>query len=569
MIRRALILALAVAGVAEATPPRTYIQRTNNVNALHPDRFEWSQTDEVQFDVWPRAYGVPLELDGWFPMIFIADPITETMYIAKTGSIVEAGRVRFGLDRAESNLSSSNSYLLTARLYNVLNTTQHVTIARGGLKVLWSPDAQAYAPVGGIAPTTLVFNVTVNMGESGPVSWSNLLHIPAGFADGIDNVASTITWAAITEIPTGFADGIDDTGASTNYVHEVLGSAVANIGRTTIGSTGGTVQVTGDAVSGYNLESAAGPTTAGGITSINGATGAAHSIVGVYPVVVTNVGATTYVSWGIDGSVIIIPPALNTAQVIQAAGSVTQTFVVGVGVTQLYATITGAAGGGASGSYGGAGGGTWAYGPVTGGETLDLIAGLGGVISASGTNNAPGGWPYGGDGVHTNFGVGSGGGLVGLKRGTNWLVIAGSGGGAAQGGPNGGSGGGATGASGTGSSGTPGQGASQSTPGITNGAFLVGGAGVISASGSARAAGGGGAGFYGGGGALANSGGLLSGGGGAGYINTAAGWVGITTRGAATTPPFQDDPLYVSGKGVSAINTSGGDGLIILRWEAP
>ncbi len=48
------------------------------------------------------------------------------------------------------------------------------------------------------------------------LSWNSLVDIPAGFADGIDDVGPTsLPWSSITGIPAGFADGIDNDTLST------------------------------------------------------------------------------------------------------------------------------------------------------------------------------------------------------------------------------------------------------------------------------------------------------------------------------------------------------------------
>jgi hypothetical protein len=62
------------------------------------------------------------------------------------------------------------------------------------------------------------------------VSWSEVSDIPAGFADGIDNVGITtetdptvpanlkdgVSWSEVSGIPAGFADGVDDVGGADN-----------------------------------------------------------------------------------------------------------------------------------------------------------------------------------------------------------------------------------------------------------------------------------------------------------------------------------------------------------------
>lgn len=43
-------------------------------------------------------------------------------------------------------------------------------------------------------------------------AWDGLTDIPAGFADGVDDVGATPSWGVLTGIPAGFADGVDDIG---------------------------------------------------------------------------------------------------------------------------------------------------------------------------------------------------------------------------------------------------------------------------------------------------------------------------------------------------------------------
>jgi hypothetical protein len=42
-------------------------------------------------------------------------------------------------------------------------------------------------------------------------SWSGLIGVPAGFADGVDD--DTTSWSGLTGVPAGFADGVDDDAA--------------------------------------------------------------------------------------------------------------------------------------------------------------------------------------------------------------------------------------------------------------------------------------------------------------------------------------------------------------------
>ncbi|MBW2461719.1 MAG: hypothetical protein JRH11_08730 [Deltaproteobacteria bacterium] len=46
----------------------------------------------------------------------------------------------------------------------------------------------------------------------GPPAWSSITSVPAGFADGVDDVGGPPAWSSITGVPAGFADGVDDVG---------------------------------------------------------------------------------------------------------------------------------------------------------------------------------------------------------------------------------------------------------------------------------------------------------------------------------------------------------------------
>jgi hypothetical protein len=49
------------------------------------------------------------------------------------------------------------------------------------------------------------------------LDWSNITSIPAGFADGVDDEATSLPWSAITSKPSGFADDVDDTTSSLEW----------------------------------------------------------------------------------------------------------------------------------------------------------------------------------------------------------------------------------------------------------------------------------------------------------------------------------------------------------------
>ena len=344
------------------------------------------------------------------------------------------------------------------------------------------------------------------------------------------------------------------------------------------------------------------PATGGtGNVSINGVTTNAFSFVGQFPVSVSNIGGTFYFGRVGGGGTFI--PAGDSNQVFNFEGSVTQTFTVPSGVTQLYAYAWGAGGGGGANTSGGAGGYSFGYFSVTNGEVLSVVIGEGGFISSTTTatsvsTNTANPFPNGGWGAskHTSR-AGAGGGSTHIARGTNLLVVAGGGGG---GGPTqqaGGAGGGISGQDGfLRESIAAGGGATQTAGGttgstaiplsITNtaGSFMMGGNGGLTTNLLSIAAGGGGGGYFGGSGGLSalasDRGG--GGGGGSGHINASQGVQGTTVQAqtpaastaAAQPPPATDDPLYGSptahtwGRG-GGQNTAGSNGGMIIRWVQP
>jgi hypothetical protein len=336
-----------------------------------------------------------------------------------------------------------------------------------------------------------------------------------------------------------------------------------------------------------------------GNIEINGVTTNAFTFIGQFPVAISNIANTFYFGQLGGGGTFI--PAAGTNQVLNFVGSVTQTFTVPSGVTQLYVYAWGAGGGGGTGGSGGAGGYSFGYFSVTNGEVLSAVVGEGGFVSSATASTAiftntlnpfpNGGW---GAGRHTSRG-GAGGGSTAILRGTNFLVVAGGGGGAGAQRAAGGGGGtiGQTGFETTG--GLAGGGGTQDAGGaggstaialsVTNtaGVFYLGGnAGVVTSQ-VAMAAGGGGGGLWGGGGSIATSGTTSgSGGGGSGYINISEGVIGTTVQAqtpaiqiaTAQPPPATDDPLYGSptaatwGRG-GASGSAGSNGGMIIRWVEP
>ncbi|MBU2053028.1 MAG: hypothetical protein KJ721_02165 [Nanoarchaeota archaeon] len=73
------------------------------------------------------------------------------------------------------------------------------------------------AVVGHSAGEIVEADPTVLASVKDGVSWSEISSIPAGFADGVDDGASSIAWSSITGKPAGFADGVDDVGSETPH----------------------------------------------------------------------------------------------------------------------------------------------------------------------------------------------------------------------------------------------------------------------------------------------------------------------------------------------------------------
>ena len=239
------------------------------------------------------------------------------------------------------------------------------------------------------------------------------------------------------------------------------------------------------------------------------------------------------------------------------AGTYTET--VPTGATSVTVKAWGAGG---ETTVGGTGGHVEGTISVSGGDTINVYVG----VHDGGSSPSP-------------VSIANGGGLSGVKYGSNVLIAGGGGGGSegAGGGGGGGNGsggsgegdfygnGGTTSAGGNGSSGDPVNGGNGSS--WNNGANLVnGGSGGGSTSGSGNRSGGGGAGYYGGGGGggyydLTASG--SGGGGGSGFIS--ANWTNtVSQQGGlgSSTPPDTGDPNYVSGRG-----GSDQDGLVVLIYS--
>ena len=259
-----------------------------------------------------------------------------------------------------------------------------------------------------------------------------------------------------------------------------------------------------------------------------------------------------------------ISTATNTftnRQIFSYTGN-TNSFTVPAGITQLWVKCWGAGGG--VGQTTGTGGFSAYVHTVTPAETLDIVVGQGGQITAStnayGTNQiAIRAWPNGGapsQSGPTPSTIGGGGGWSAVFRGTNLLQAAGGGGGGQLGGGvAGGAGGGVTGGAGSAGASAGGTGASQSAGGSNFGGYFFGGSAIATT--NSQVLSGGGGGYWGGGGGRTTSGG---GGGGSGYIPNVM--YGVNIQGNNTS-----DSDYQSGWGASGgASSAGNPGGVIIRW---
>jgi hypothetical protein len=457
-----------------------------------------------------------------------------------------------------------------------------------------------------LGPVTNVFtNTQISVGEAiitGAVfnasvtnTFDPTINITNDFSVGNVNVTNIFGDTIITNIIENIAVAVTNTITIEN-ITQVTTSGVSSIngeeGAITFEGSG--VTQTGTV---FNFSGGGG----GGDVTINGVTTNAFTFIGQFPVAISNIANTFYFGQLGGGGTFI--PTAGTNQVLNFVGSVTQTFTVPSGVTQLYAYAWGGGGGGGSGTAGGAGGYSFGYFSVTNGEVLSVVIGEGGFISSATASsnvvtNTFNPFPNGGWGVGRGTGRGgAGGGSSAILRGTNLLVVAGGGGGGCIANAAAGGGGGTSGQSGfAATAGLQGGGGTQDAGGaagstavalsITNtaGEFYLGGnAGLQTNLVAQTSAGGGGGGLFGGGGGVAsiqNIGG--GGGGGSGHINTPEGVIGTTVQAqtpsalttTATPPPATDDPLYGSptaatwGRG-GANNSAGSNGGMIIRWVEP
>jgi hypothetical protein len=457
-----------------------------------------------------------------------------------------------------------------------------------------------------LGPVTNVFtNTQINVGEAiitGAVFNASVTNtfspsitneISVGAVSVTNNITNDIS---VTNIIENIAVAVTNTVNITNITQ----TFVTTSGVSSINGEEGAITFEGSGVTQtgtvFNFSGGGGGT---GNIEINGVTTNAFTFVGQFPVSVSNIANTFYFGQLGGGTFI---PAAGTNQVLNFVGSVTQTFTVPSGVTQLYVYAWGAGGGGGSTTAGGAGGYSFGYFNVTTGEVLSVVIGEGGFVSSATAStavftNTLNPFPNGGWGASRHTGrAGAGGGSTAILRGTNFLVVAGGGGGGGVANAAGGGGGGTSGQSGFGTAvGLPGGGGTQDAGGaagstatalsITNsaGTFGLGGNSGLTTNANVQAAGGGGGGYYGGGGSVAttvNAGG--GGGGGSGHINTSEGVIGTTVQAqtpaagilTAQPPPATDDPLYGSpsaatwGRG-GATTAAGSNGGMIIRWVEP
>jgi hypothetical protein len=284
----------------------------------------------------------------------------------------------------------------------------------------------------------------------------------------------------------------------------------------------------------------------------------------------------------------ITPPFNPQTETFTYTGS-TQTFTIPQGASSVTFKVWGAAGGSSQPNYGtyygGAGGYSQGTLSVSGGESLNIIVGEGGIrAEVNGSQSAFGGGGLsGGDATDTRRGAG-GGGYSGVFLGSvnqsNALIIGGGGGGTTWSwGGDAGSGGYPEGLMGgyysSDGPDSPGRGGTQTSGGIggfggrsddgLDGSALQGGDAPINSSGQGTSGSGGGGYFGGGSGALYYTGG----GGGSSYTDsslTSTFFDQVTTLGSdTTTAPNNTDSNYISGVAAAVAESDGGNGLVVLE----
>ena len=228
--------------------------------------------------------------------------------------------------------------------------------------------------------------------------------------------------------------------------------------------------------------------------------------------------------------------------------------------SQLIVRAWGAGGGCVTAPTAVAGGGAYVSGrlSVSAGETLSIVVGRGGVGGSEAFNTE--GWGFPGTGGFLGAG---GGGYSGIKRGANYVVMVGAGGGGSG---FGGFPGGAGTAFGPGYQGGPNSTKSAAANGISLGGGWADGSGGSAGGGPGATGAGGGGGGYGG--ALLFAG--YTGGGGGGSSLTSFLTDVVLMDGCGSTPGNASDPLRGNaGRGAVVGPTSGGDGAVILDAVIP
>lgn len=221
--------------------------------------------------------------------------------------------------------------------------------------------------------------------------------------------------------------------------------------------------------------------------------------------------------------------------------------------------------------YSGAGGGSVGTVTLSPGTNYYLYVGQGGqTTSATDGSGGSGGWPNGGYGTRGDASGAGGGGMSMLSKAlystsmstSDIFLIAGAGGGQTGYARNAGAGGGSSGESAAGSVGT---GGTQSSGGVFNGSYLMGGRATGSQYTGTDDGGGGGGGYYGGGGGTSDA---QPAGGGSGYYNPSLVVSGSTVAGSGSTPPTLGGVLlsgYAAGVSSSGRYT-GQNGLAYLQF---
>jgi photosystem II stability/assembly factor-like uncharacterized protein len=179
-------------------------------------------------------------------------------------------------------------------------------------------DPNAYtvlSPRQEVTPTPYALYAKNAQSVTSGVDWSGILNIPAGFADGVDDVGlmietdptvlasvkDGISWGEVSGIPAGFADGVDDVGLTSETDPQVSSATINSVpkwnGTTLVDSTiydsGGNVGI-GTTGPGSILQVAAISDTAGQGIRI----GNASIPWGAMRTAITGSGAIVFDTWG-------------------------------------------------------------------------------------------------------------------------------------------------------------------------------------------------------------------------------------------------------------------------------